>query len=234
MSSTRARLTVGEVVQGRERSLRVEGCLLFLLWDDEDRKFYTWEEWQLSGTHHGDTWVEVDHDDGAVFLYEPVHFAELLDPRTVVVGQHYTLVSGGIVYDARVTEVGRGTLDRILGRTTCRLKRGQQLDYADFVLTDAAGRRTAVTIDRLGRRGLLSYRKQRLKSAAQRRMFGKVISPPGVPRAVVLSALGLVTVVVAGAMPRGCDQERRCEEGEEDCAGTTRPVYGGGGGGVGK
>lgn len=234
MSRARARLEVGEVLQGQERSLRVEGCLIFREWDHEDQKYYFWEEWQLSGMSSYDTWIEVEHDGGAVFLYEPMPFAEVLDPLSVVPGQRYALTSGGIVYDARVTQVGAGTLDQVLGRTTCRLGPGEAMAYVDLELTDPSGARTVATMDSHGMRDLVSYRKQHLNAAAQKRIFGKVISQTGVPRAFVLGALGLAPAVVAGVMLQGCERKRRCNEDEEDCTGTTRPVHGGGGGGVGK
>ena len=70
-AGTRARLSPGEQLRGEGRPLSVTGCLLFKEWDPEDRRHYFWEEWQLSGMDDYDTWVELDHYDGRVHLYEP-------------------------------------------------------------------------------------------------------------------------------------------------------------------
>ncbi|MDO4242990.1 MAG: hypothetical protein Q4C85_04400 [Actinomyces sp.] len=234
MSATRARLQVGEVLGGGERLLRVEGCLLFKQWDHEDQKYYFWEEWQLSGMSSYDTWVEVDHDGGAVFLYEPMPFVEVLDPLSMVAGQHLRLTNGLTVYEARVTETGAGTLDQVLGRTTCPLAVGEDMAYVELELTDPSGGRTAVTVDSHGMRDLVSYRKRPLDAAAQKAMFGRVISAGGVPRALVLGALVIAPLVATAVLLQGCEHKQRCDEDEADCTGTTRPVHGGGGGGIGK
>ena len=108
------------------------------------------------------------------------------------------------------------------------------MGYVELELTDASGSRTAVTMDSHNLRDLVSYRKRPLNAAAQKRVFGKVISTSGVPRAFVLGALGIAPAAVAAVVLQGCERRRRCNEDEENCTGTTRPVYGGGGGGVGK
>ena len=54
-AGTRARLSPGEQLRGEGRPLSVTGCLLFKEWDPEDRKYYFWEEWQLSGMDNYDT-----------------------------------------------------------------------------------------------------------------------------------------------------------------------------------
>ena len=81
-AGTRARLSPGEQLRGEGRPLSVTGCLLFKEWDPEDRRHYFWEEWQLSGMDDYDTWVELDHYDGRVYLYEPLRFVEQLDKES--------------------------------------------------------------------------------------------------------------------------------------------------------
>ena len=230
----RARLSPGEQLRGEGRPLSVTGCLLFKEWDPEDRKYYFWEEWQLSGMDDYDTWVELDHYDGRVYLYEPLRFVEQLDPGSLHPGQILTLTSGTDVYAARVVELGAGVLHETVGATSCRLAQGEEMGYAEVELTDARGATSRVTFDSHGYRDLVSYRKRRLGRAEQRRLFGKAIAArsesgssggsvrTGIIRVVVL----LLALVVVAAVAT------RCAGGGS--GGVVRPVYGGGGGGVGK
>ena len=230
----RARLSPGEQLRGEGRPLSVTGCLLFKEWDPEDRKYYFWEEWQLSGMDDYDTWVELDHYDGRVYLYEPLRFVEQLDPGSLHPGQILTLTSGTDVYAARVVELGAGVLHETAGTTSCSLARGEEMGYAEVELTDARGATSRVTFDSHGYRDLVSYRKRRLGRAEQRRLFGKAIAArsesgssggsvrTGIIRVVVL----LLALVVVAAVAT------RCAGGGS--GGVVRPVYGGGGGGVGK
>lgn len=230
----RARLSPGEQLRGEGRPLSVTGCLLFKEWDPEDRKYYFWEEWQLSGMDDYDTWVELDHYDGRVYLYEPLRFVEQLDPGSLHPGQILTLTSGTEVYAARVVELGAGVLHEVAGTTSCSLARGEEMGYAEVELTDARGATSRVTFDSHGYRDLVSYRKRRLGRAEQRRLFGKAIAArsesgssggsvrTGIIRVVVL----LLALVVVAAVAT------RCAGGGS--GGGVRPVFGGGGGGVGK
>lgn len=230
----RARLSPGEQLRGEGRPLSVTGCLLFKEWDPEDRKYYFWEEWQLSGMDDYDTWVELDHYDGRVYLYEPLRFVEQLDPGSLHPGQILTLTSGTDVYAARVVELGAGVLHEVAGTTSCSLARGEEMGYAEVELTDARGATSRVTFDSHGYRDLVSYRKRRLGRAEQRRLFGKAIAArsesgssggsvrTGIIRVVVL----LLALVVVAAVAT------RCAGGGS--GGGVRPVFGGGGGGVGK
>lgn len=194
-----ARLSPGEQLRGEEgRPLSVMGCLLFKEWDPEDRIYYFWEEWQLSGMDDYDTWVELDHYDGRVHLYEPLRFVEQLDPGSLHPGQILTLTSGTDVYAARVVELGAGVLHKKVGTTSCHLARDEEMGYAEVELTDAGGRTSRVTFDSHGYRDLVSYRKRRLGRAEQRRLFGKVIATPAArsrPHRSVRS--GIVWVVAA-------------------------------------
>ena len=233
-AGTRARLSPGEQLRGEGRPLSVTGCLLFKEWDPEDRRHYFWEEWQLSGMDDYDTWVELDHYDGRVYLYEPLRFVEQLDPGSLHPGQILTLTSGTEVYAARVVELGAGVLHEVAGTTSCSLARGEEMGYAEVELTDARGATSRVTFDSHGYRDLVSYRKRRLGRAEQRRLFGKAIAArsesgssggsvrTGIIRVVVL----LLALVVVAAVAT------RCAGGGS--GGGVRPVFGGGGGGVGK
>ena len=146
-AGTRARLSPGEQLRGEGRPLSVTGCLLFKEWDPEDRKYYFWEEWQLSGMDDYDTWVELDHYDGRVYLYEPLRFVEQLDPGSLHPGQILTLTSGTDVYAARVVELGAGVLHETVGATSCRLARGEEMGYAEVELTDAIAKKLGLKVE---------------------------------------------------------------------------------------
>lgn len=241
-AGTRARLSPGEQLRGEGRPLSVTGCLLFKEWDPEDRRHYFWEEWQLSGMDDYDTWVELDHYDGRVYLYEPLRFVEQLDPGSLHPGQILTLTSGTEVYAARVVELGAGVLHETVGATSCRLARGEEMGYAEVELTDARGATSRVTFDSHGYRDLVSYRKRRLGRAEQRRLFGKAIAAPAARsrphRSVrsgivwVVAALAILVLVMAIVQNTGAGSHGSGGGGWG--GGVGRPVYGGGGGGVGK
>ena len=239
MSARKASLHVGEVLRGKNGTLRVEGCLVFKERDQADRRYYRWEEWRLSGGVD-DMWVELDHYDDTVYLYEPLPIAEPIDPRLLAAGQILTLTSGQTVYAARVTEVGVGELVSTKGHPDYRLNIGEKMGYAELELTDAAGATTLMTMDTHSLRDLVSYTKVALNTSAQKRMFGKVIhrpaasgwSSPSSGRSRAVQALmwilvGLLVIPAAIA----CENE---DEEDTGSGGVYRPVYGGGGGGVGK
>lgn len=245
-AGTRARLSPGEQLRGEGRPLSVTGCLLFKEWDPEDRKYYFWEEWQLSGMDDYDTWVELDHYDGRVYLYEPLRFVEQLDPGSLHPGQILTLTSGTDVYAARVVELGAGVLHETAGTTSCSLARGEEMGYAEVELTDARGATSRVTFYSHGYRDLVSYRKRRLGRAEQRRLFGKAIAAaapmarPGsgsdqsVNSGIVWVMVMLVIMIVIIAIAHHADGSGSDGSGGGGSGGVVRPVYGGGGGGVGK
>lgn len=239
----RARLSPGEQLRGEGRPLSVTGCLLFKEWDPEDRRHYFWEEWQLSGMDDYDTWVELDHYDGRVYLYEPLRFVEQLDPGSLHPGQILTLTSGTDVYAARVVELGAGVLHEVVGTTSCRLAQGEEMGYAEVELTDAQGATSRITFDSHGYRDLVSYRKRRLGRAEQRRLFGKAIAAPttvqsgsdqSVNAGVFWVMVMLVIMIVIIAIAQHADGNGSNGSGGGGSGGVVRPVYGGGGGGVGK
>ena len=95
MTRTRARLTVGEVLDGAQcGQLRVQGCLLYKEWDEEDRGF--------------SYWVEVDHDSDAVSLYELLPAADVIDPAWLDADRSVVLIGSLAGRRGRVAERGVG------------------------------------------------------------------------------------------------------------------------------
>ena len=120
------------------------------------------------------------------------------------------------------------------------------MGYAEVELTDARGATSRVTFDSHGYRDLVSYRKRRLGRAEQRRLFGKAIAAaapmtrPGsgsdqsVNSGIVWVMVMLVIMIVIIAIAHHADGSGSDGSGGGGSGGVVRPVYGGGGGGVGK
>ena len=131
MTRTRARLTVGEVLDGAQcGQLRVQGCLLYKEWDEEDRGFSYWEEWELAGSDRREYWVEVDHDSDAVSLYERLPAADVIDPAWLDADRSVVLVGSLAGRWGRVAERGVGVVEQVLGRTTGSASPGEPMIYA--------------------------------------------------------------------------------------------------------
>lgn len=255
MTAPRARLEIGTILNGQDGSLSVVSCLVFRERDREDGCFYSWEEWLLLGEGAQDVWLEVDHDTGEVFLYEPMPFTEPINARYLAPDQILTVTSGGVVYAARVTQVGAGELREVVGTADLRIRRGERLGYAELELTDAQGAITQATIDSHHLRDVLSYRKIPLPASEQRRRFGRVLYRPrlgrrsssdhDLPRSVAAASaesgrrmalwlLGGIGIVTAMAVVAACDDDEEQGGSGSGSGGSYRPVHGGGGGGVGK
>ena len=135
-------------------------------------------------------------------------------------------------------------LHETVGATSCRLAQGEEMGYAEVELTDARGATSRVTFDSHGYRDLVSYRKRRLGRAEQRRLFGKAIAAaaltarPGsdesVNAGVFWVMVMLVIMIVIIAIAQHADGNGSDGSGGGESGGVVRPVYGGGGGGVGK
>jgi len=250
VSGTRANLQVGDMLQGSAGTLSVRGCLLFKEWDAQDRCFYYWEEWQLVGGSNADTWVELDHDPGEILFYEPVRLQETIEPWALTVGQRLQLTINGAPHQALVEEVTTGTLENAIGSPVCPLNIGETMTYVELRLTDPAGVTSRLTIDSHRFRDLLAYRKTPLSTAQQKQLFGRVLynrRPVGgeMNRKVIRGAFvgAIVSVALVVGMFSSCSPNRQFSGGADSTSTSDtgssrtyrhRPVYGGGGGGVGK
>ena len=88
---TKARLKINDVLRGTRTNFRAVGCLLFKEDNPETKQASYWEEWELTGLENYDSWVEYDHDSKVVSLYEPVRFAQRLEPETLAAGNEFTI-----------------------------------------------------------------------------------------------------------------------------------------------
>ena len=119
MKRTKARLKINQILTGKKTNLRVVGCVLFREWDKKDKRFYYWEEWEITGLADYDSWVEYDHSDQTVSLYEPIRFTQAIDPTQLEKGQSFTVSEQDDKdHVVVVDEVGIGAIMNIKGKNT--------------------------------------------------------------------------------------------------------------------
>lgn len=241
MEDFAARLEIGEVLKSERLNATIKGCLLFRELDRIEEEYSYWEEWELSHHSLSDVWVEYDHDDKRVALYEPLTLPEPPDPRTLAQGERVPLrLPDGSTRTAHVRESGFGELVGVKGRPSCRVSRGDRIAYATLEFIDEHGVRKTVNIEVYNQEDYSVHMKRILSRDEQVNFFGKRISPAGDPSAA--NALLFVIVAfflllfIAFALSRAEDDSGG--DGGGGGGGIVyhhhRSVYGGGGGGVGK
>ena len=88
MSKKKVRLGLNEKLKGSQGTYTVRGNLSLRAWDREDNRYYDWEEWELISFNKGDVWLECDHFNREISLYEPIRMPEELpNPETLTVGE---------------------------------------------------------------------------------------------------------------------------------------------------
>lgn len=225
MTKTRARLKINQILTGEKTNLRVVGCLLFREWDDKEKRFYYWEEWEITGLAEYDSWIEYDHSDQTVSLYEPLRFTQPIDPQQLQKGQSFTLYGqDGAAHMVAVKEVGVGQIIAIQGKNAYQVFPGEMMAYATLRDSSAPKKRRLITIEKYNNREYDAYRKVRLSPEEQKRLFGRVIRPYDwfMVFVVIIGTIGMIAVGIMGAIN---DQEEY---------GGARGVYGGSSGGFGK
>lgn len=253
MTRTRPRLPlrVGEQVAGTgSGAVRATPRGWLVLRTQSDGSTWTWEEWQLEGHDGSDVWLEYDHATREVALYRPVETRppvpdlDRLRPRTEV-----RLRVHGRSYHLVVRERGTATVVGVGGSISEPVEVGQRVEYADLstglhlLSVERTGPDHAPrTTTHLGRP---------LDVDEQREVLGRRLSRPRVARTggiaalVVLALLGLVAACRALPPTSGACTPRTltttAPDGTTEVLGTDdgtscyrRPVYGGGGGGLGK
>ncbi|MCB7135585.1 DUF4178 domain-containing protein [Cellulosimicrobium marinum] len=211
----------------------------------------TWEEWQLVGADGSDLWVEHDHDSGDVTLYRPTETdPPVVDLSDLHRGRALDLRLDGRPHRLHVRERGTGTVRAVAGTFAEPFVPGQRVEYADL-----AGHGVVVSVERTtaGPLGPVTsvYAGRRLDVAEQKRLFGRRLAPRGRGRSTFgFLAVAVVSVFAfAACQASASDDDGSCTprtvvtapaSGEPTSTSTEssscvrRPVYGGGGGGLGK
>lgn len=220
-----ARLKIDDILRGDKTNVRVVGMLLFREWDEKDKRFYYWEEWEVTGLYEYDTWIEYDHYERRVSLYEPVHFKQPIDPETLHKGQKITVRNQyGTDTTLNVSESGVGQIISIRGKNTYQVFEGEMMSYATLSDSSVAADRRLITVEKYNNREFDMYRKIELSDAKQKSMFGRLIRPYNYESLIVaLSYIILFVSIVILALF------------SDDGSGSgSRSVHGGGIGGFGK
>ena len=230
---TKARLKINDVLRGKRTNFRAVGCLLFKEENPETKQTSYWEEWELTGLENYDSWVEYDHDSKVVSLYEPVRFAQRLEPEHLAAGNEFSItLEDGTVQTITVAEAGEGTIMAIHGKNAYQVFEGEPMAYASLYYTDAeTGATTTYTVEKYNRREYDVYRKTPLSDAQQKELFGRLIRPRNWPLfwrwVMIISFVGALLFAIYDEF-----------FGHDDSHGSGtyhgRSVYGGGSGGVGK
>ena len=178
MKLTKARLKINQILTGKKTNLRVVGCLLFREWDEKKKRFYYWEEWEITGLADYDSWVEYDHSDQIVSLYEPIRFTKAIDPAQLEKGQSFTVSEqDGKDHTVVVDEVGVGEIVNIKGKNTYQVFPKELMAYATLKDTGAPKNRQLITIEKYNNREYDAYRKIQLSDKEQKKIFGRTIKP---------------------------------------------------------
>ncbi|OKL52791.1 DUF4178 domain-containing protein [Buchananella hordeovulneris] len=249
MSNFRAHLEMGQTFILRRHALRVVGAVLLREYDEEDKRDYFWEEWQLAGAGSDDAWLEFDHYSGDVHLSIPAYFTEPIDPRHLRKDARLRMTdAAGRPCQIWVREVGRAQVSRALGKCRAWATTGKPVHYADLDCTVGVGKELQLSVEWYQGGESRVYSQLKLSRAELRAVFGQsfqfrvgpvgsnIFSNLGTGGKIVatLAALGIGTAVIAGL-----SNSDRCDPLEDDnCVqqqdGNYRYVYGGGGSGGGK
>lgn len=228
MKRTKARLKINQILTGKKTNLRVVGCLLFREWDKKDKRFYYWEEWEITGLADYDSWVEYDHSDQTVSLYEPIRFTQAIDPTQLKKGQSFTVSEqDGKDHVVVIDEVGIGEIMNIKGKNTYQVFPKELMAYATLRDTGAPKNRQLITIEKYNNREYDAYRKVQLSNKEQKEMFGRTIKPIDWTTIIVI-AIFIAIILFAFIFDNNSDSSNGGGHGG------SRSVYGGSSGGLGK
>ncbi|MEV7972425.1 hypothetical protein [Cellulomonas sp. NPDC089187] len=243
----RARLEVGHTYSTAEGALAVTGVVVYSEWDADDRQHYYWEEWRLSGGPDHDMWLQFDHYSRRATLFRPVNTGGTPSPGSV---GSYSAVIDGTRRRFELRERGRGTVVRSVGDVGEVIAVGMTLDYADLV--DQDDRRAVLSIESFQSGDVDTYLGEELTGARQRALFGRRVTPVGLSaqqrRWVPITLIGVVLLGVVVSCSRATEtyctprsaitttntttDEVVSSDANQICY--RRPLYGGGGGGLGK
>ena len=171
----KARLKIGKSYSGKKSSFIAQGVVVFREWDPKDRKYYHWEEWELTGFSEYDSWVEYDHYTRKVTIYEPVSVLEQYSAAELEAGQSIQLTVEDKPMVGTVKEVGLASVDYLKGKMSYQLFKDDLFQYAT-VRTEKG----EISIEDYKVNNKMEkdfYLGRRLTKAQQKRMFGKSLHP---------------------------------------------------------
>ena len=242
----KARLKIGRSYNGKKSSFIAQGVVVFREWDPMDKRYYYWEEWELTGFEDYDSWVEYDHYTKKISIYEPIDIVERIEARNLRKGQNVTLTVDRVPTTGRVKESGIGTVAYLKGKMSYQLFKDDVIHYA----TIKTGDRKEISVEdyKINQKNEKDYYAGRVLSKKQQKsLFGKTLKP--INWAAVWWALffGLIIllplipqyetvctprIVTTNTSPTGDPRYQSNVITGQECRKVR--VYGTGGGGVGK
>lgn len=171
----KARLKIGGVYNGKKTSFIAQGVVVFREWDERDKQFYYWEEWELTGFNDYDSWIEYDHYTKKVTVYEPVDIVEKFQAAGLRIGQKINVTIDRELVSGTVYEVGVADVEYLKGKMSYQLFADDRFSYA-AVMTP----RGTLSIEdyRVNNKNEKDYYVGRVLSKKQQKaMFGKSLHP---------------------------------------------------------
>lgn len=199
MSKKRVRLSLNEKLTGSQGTYTVRGNLSLRTWDREDNRYYDWEEWELISFNKGNVWLECDHYNREVSLYEPIGMPEELpNPETLTVGERIriTLPDGSSVR-AKVEEAAVGEITASEGTTRYDAHAGDKIAYAVLRYHDDDGVMGQLNIETYNGAELACYTKTILSEESQILLFGKRLLPRSGKYPGMLGVVAMILAVIA-------------------------------------
>lgn len=199
MSKNKVRLSLNEKLTGSQGTYTVRGNLSLRAWDREDNRYYDWEEWELISFNKGDVWLECDHCNREISLYEPVSMPEELpNPETLTAGERIriTLPDGSSVR-AKVEEAAVGEVTASEGTTRYNVHAGDKIAYAVLRYHDDNGVMGQLNIETYNGAELSCYTKTTLSEESQILLFGKKLLPRSGRHSGMLGVVAMVLALIA-------------------------------------
>lgn len=199
MSKKKVRLSLNEKLTGSQGTYTVRGNLSLRAWDREDNRYYDWEEWELISFNKGNVWLECDHYNREVSLYEPIGMPEELpNPETLTVGERIriTLPDGSSVR-AKVEEAAVGEITASEGTTRYDAHAGDKIAYAVLRYHDDDGVMRQLNIETYNGAELACYTKTILSEESQTLLFGKRLLPRSGKYPGMLGVVAMILAVIA-------------------------------------
>ena len=199
MSKKKVRLGLNEKLKGSRGAYTVRGNLSLRAWDREDNRYYDWEEWELISFNKGDVWLECDHFNREISLYEPIRMPEELpNPETLTVGERIRItLPGGSSVRAKVEEAAVGEVTATEGTTRYDVHAGDKIAYAVLRYHDDNGVMGQLNIETYNGAELACYTKTILSEESQILLFGKRLLPRSGKYSGMLGVVAMILAVIA-------------------------------------
>ncbi len=184
------KFNVGEQISGNQLAATVLGYVLYKEYDNQDKKHYYFEEWELSGIVEFDSWIEYDHYSNKVSRYTPIS----RDFKTVTGGAiGATAEDDPAPYDQNA-RYNVASVAASEGNLSYPSTIGDQLHYLE--VQSPQGK---FVIERFANGDVDLYRQQEVTKAQQKELFGRVIAPSFLRRtwAKILMWISISVVIIA-------------------------------------